>query len=410
MAPDGGSPTPWAEPAVSGRGDRLPLLTFTLDMETELAVRRGLLDRLAGTPECRRGGLDAAITALKRLPTPCHLIVDISGHPEPLAGLEHLAQVLEPDVKVLLVGDREDMDLYRKLTRDLGALDYLAKPLTPAKVAEHFGPHFISRTAAPTFLHGGRIIAMVGARGGVGTSTIAANLAWFLASQASRHALLLDADLDTGTGALLLAATPGPGLTAALERPERMDNLLVERATTRVTDRLHLLAAEAGKALPAAYAPGAAERLLGLLERRYNYIVVDVPRDRSPFATEILKLAHQRVVVIEPGLAAVRDGLRLLHSVGGMMEVRRPLLTLNRAGRPGGLATKQLAEAMGQLPEVCFPDQPKLLGQAAMLGEMAAARPGPFRSVLARLARETAAMAEPMPVRRGLLGRLGLRR
>jgi pilus assembly protein CpaE len=114
------------------------------------------------------------------------------------------------------------------------------------------------------------------------------------------------------------------------------------------------------------------------------------------------------VVVIEPSLAAVRDGLRLLHSQGGLAEARQPVLVLNRAGRPGGLSGSDLAEALRQTPDVSFPDLPKPIGQAATMGEVAASRPGPFRQALVRLAAETAAIAREAPPKRGLLGRLGL--
>jgi pilus assembly protein CpaE len=411
MAPEGGfGPAGSAETPASGRTERMQLLSFATDAETEQALRKGLTDILGAPLEIRRCNLDMAIAVLKRIPSPRQLIVDVGGHAQPLAALEELAQVLEPDVKVLVIGDRPDVDFYRKVTRGLGAVDYLYRPLTPTVVAEHFGPHLNERPAGRSTIRGGRVIALTGARGGVGTSTLAANLAWLLASQASRHAALLDADLLTGTGGLLLAATPGPGLRAALEKPERMDSLLVERATTAVTDRLHLLAGEEGMTKRPEYAAGAAEQLLNLLERRFNYIVVDVPRDGSALSADLLKLAHQRVVVIEPSLAAVRDGLRLLHSQGGIAEARRPLLVVNRSGRPGGLSANELEEAMRQTPDLSIPDLPKVLGQAATLGEVAAAKPGPFRTAMQALAAETAAVAQEAKPKRSFFARLGRKR
>ena len=150
--------------------------------------------------------------------SPRTLIIDISGEDQPLTALEDLSDVVEPDIKVLLIGDRTDANFYRQVTRGLGALEYIYKPLQQEMIARYFSPHLEGRQAAETGF-GGRVLTVTGARGGVGASTIAANLAWHFGVEANRHTVVLDSDMHRGTCAMLLGAPTGPGLRTALENP-----------------------------------------------------------------------------------------------------------------------------------------------------------------------------------------------
>jgi pilus assembly protein CpaE len=397
-----------AELAPPARGVRRSFIAFAADAETEAALRQGLSETVGADAEFRRAGVTQAIAFLRSQPSPRALVVDLSGHPQPFAALEDLATVVEPDARVLVVGDRQDLGFYRHVTRGIGATDYLHKPLTSALVAETFAPAIRDGAAAEHQPRGGRFVALVGARGGVGASTLAAALARHLAADAKRHCLALDGDLRRGTLALLLGApegeASGAGLRAALESPARLDELFLDRAAQPVSDRLNVLAAQEGLLEPARYTPGAAERLLGVARRRYNFVVGDVPVSPEPFARDLLALAHQRLVVMEPTLASVRDALRVLNLPVGPGAAQRPLLVLNRAGRPGGLPTTQVAEAMGRPFDVVVPDLPKAVEQAATLG--VAATPRAFRQAVFRLA--TACGALPAEASRagqgGLLG------
>jgi pilus assembly protein CpaE len=383
------------------RPERQALVCFAADAVTEEALRTGLAEAARQEAEFRRADIHRAITALREMPTPWTLVVDLAGHPQPIAALEDLSQVVEPDVRVLVVGDREDVGFYRQLTRGLGVADYLYKPLTAAMVAEHFGPVVARRRLGAAQARGGRLLTVTGVRGGVGASTIAANLGWYLAGIAHRHTVVLDADLHRGTQALLLAAQAGPGLRNAVEHPDRVDELFVERSATPAGARLHLLAAEEALAAPLTYAPGAAERLTAMLRRRYNFIVADTPFEPTGLGRALLDLAQHRILVLEPTLACLRDTLRLMQLEPGPGQAHRPLLVLNRAGRKGGLSTARVAEALKQEPDIILPDLPKRLEEAATLGQPAAASGGPFQAAIARLARAAGGVGPEAAPRRG---------
>jgi pilus assembly protein CpaE len=360
----------------------------------------------------RRGDALAAAKALRRAVSPQTLVVDVSGIDQPLSALEELAQVVEPDVRVLVVGDRQDAGFYRQVTRGLGVLEYLFKPLTQEMVARHFGPFVAGlppRGGADVNLRGGRIVAVAGVRGGAGATTVAANLAWHFAEEAQRHTILLDGDLLAGAAAVLLGARTTGGLRAVLEHPERVDELFVERTAQPAGERLQVLAAEETLLETPAVVPGAASRLVTLLRRRFNFIVVDLPACAGPLLREVLDLAHQRVLVFDPTLIGTREVLRWATLPNAPSQSRRALTLLNRADHPGMLTRNQVKEALGGPPDLAVPWLPKLVPAAADLGEPAAAKRGPLRDAILALAHEVASVSTEggaAPARRNLLRRL----
>ncbi len=375
------------------RHDRLNLIGFVADAETEAALQAGLAALLPEAPDFRRGTIRTAQAAMQKTATPRVLIVDISGEDQPLKALGDLAAVVEPDVCVLVVGEHDSTDFYREVTRGLGAADYLAKPLTRENVARHFGSLVMGRAPSSDSILGGRVLTVTGVRGGVGASTVAANLAWHLGASLRHHTVLFDPDLYRGTAAFLFNLQPGAGLRTALEYPDRIDTLLAERAAVPAADRLHVLSGEEPLGMPLAYAPGAGERLVESLRRRYNFVIADVPFAPVPLHRDLLDLAHQRILVLEPTLAAMRDTLRLLSLPAGPNQTQGAVLVLNRLGLPGGLSRRQIEEGLKTKIDIVIPDMPKPLRQAANLGEPAIVTSSALAKLIGDLARQVASLA-----------------
>lgn len=376
------------------RADRVPLVAYACDRETEEVLRDVLLDAAGPGATVRRGTVAMARKALAAEATPNVLLLDVSGEADPIAALDDLAQVVEPGVRVLVIGERSDMEFYRQVTRELGALEYVYKPVNRETIARTFVP-LIQGRALDIAARTGRLIAVTGVRGGVGATSIATNLAVHLAERNRRHSLLLDADLHTGTAALALASKAQGGLRVALEAPERLDELFLERTAAKVTERLHVLAGEERLDDLLRIAPGAVRRLVETMQRRYRYIVADVPRFLSVLSADLGALSHQRVLVMEPTLAALRDGLRFIEAPRGPNQSRRPIVVLNKVGAPGTLPLKQVLAALDVAPEVVIPWLPKQIEPAVALGEPAARKRGRFQDAIGLLAREIIATREP---------------
>jgi len=235
---------------------------------------------------------------------------------------------------------------------------------------------------------------VTGARGGVGATTIAVNLAWYLADEARRHTALFDPDLQGGTAAMMLGLSGNAGLRTMLENPDRADDLLVERTAQSSGERLHVLAGEEGVTEIPTLAAGAGQRLMSLLQRRYNYIVVDLPFRPTALSRELLNLAHQRVIVADPSLSSMRDALRLLALPAGPAQAARPILLLNRAGCRGGLSAAHVKQALELDPDLSVPDLPQQVAAGAVTGKPVASQRGAFRNAIMALAREAAAVGQ----------------
>lgn len=394
--PDDGSATVLAPaaPAVSERSGRIQVLAFVTDAETEAVLRRGLLGVGPEDFIVQRGNSRNAIAAMKKLPSPRVLLVDISGDEQPMSTLIALSDVVEPAVRVLVIGDRQDVDLYRQLTRTLGVAEYLYKPLNAEVVAQHFGPVVTPTSLATATVQGGRILSMTGVCGGAGATTLAANLAWFLATEVKRHTVLLDANLHTGCAAMLLGAKTGSGLRLALETPKRVDDLFMERIAEPASDRLAVIAAEEKLTERPIVAEGAAQQLLQRLRLRYNYVVVDVPSAPLPWHGELLEMTRQRILVMQPTLPAVRDALRAIALPTGTNQTRQSLIVLNNLGTPGTMTRHQIEAALHRKVDVVIPYLPRVVNQAATMGTPAATARGGFRRAIRDLAHAVAAVGQ----------------
>ena len=223
--------------------------------------------------------------------------------------LDNLARVCTPDVRVLVIGEGA-MSASIASVRNMGVAEYVHKPLTRDHVSRLFVPHIAGVTIDSSATRGGSVIAVCGARGGVGTTTVAVNLALQLAAATRGHVALLDLHLRQGTTALMLGVKPGGGLRIALEQPERADALFLDRVAVEINERLRLVAADKSLDGTPAPTPEGMRRVLELLRGRFNYIVMDMPypalwpRCRRCAARHLL-------AVMAPDLAGIRDADRL---------------------------------------------------------------------------------------------------
>ena len=138
-------------------------------------------------------------------------------------------------------------------------------------------------------------------------------------------------------------------------------------------------------------ATGAAQQLLQRLRQRYNYVIMDVPLAPIVWHGELLEIARQRVLVMEPTLQSVRDTLRAVALPTGAQQTRRSLIVLNKLGVPGTMTRRQVETALEQKVDVVIPYLPRVVNQAATLGTPAAAPRSGFRTAIRDLAQEVAA-------------------
>jgi len=261
-----------------------------------------------------KGGIAAAVRSLGAMPCPELLIIDISESTDPRADVQALADVCEEGTVVLTVGAVNDVALYRDLL-NAGVHDYLVKPLaadlmqaavTTAQDAlrapdepEDTGP-----------VGDGKKIVVMGVRGGIGCSSLAANLAWLRAGEKQTTALL-DLDLYFGTAAMQFDLEPGRGLADALENPSRVDGLFLERAVVKPLENFSILCAEAPVGSMHQPSQGALEQLIDAMAENYHTVIVDLPRQTLAENAEILTVATDIILLTDYSLTSARDCIRL---------------------------------------------------------------------------------------------------
>lgn len=376
---------------LSTRHRRAPLSVFVCDSSSEKALAEGLKDILPGQLDIHRGGIRAAIAAMEKGTTPGVLIVDVSDEEQPLTALAQLALVVEPDVRVLVIGNVDSADFYREVTRTLGASDYLPKPIRSDKVTKAIGPLLGMQGQDSLHVAGGSMVIVTGVRGGVGATTLAVNLAGHFGVTLHRHTVLLDPDLYLGDAAFQLNVQSGSGLRLALEDPQRIDSLLAERAAQPVADRLHVLSGQEPMTGAIDYAAKGAVRLVATLRRRYNFIVTDLPFRPGPLHDDLLSQVHHRVLVMLPTLASVRATLRMLDEPGVASLSKHPVIVLNRADGPQSLSRREIENALNMRVDVVVNNYPRQVAEAAMMGELAMLRTSGLRNSIVELARHVAA-------------------
>ena len=353
--------------ALEGSGERLGFLAYVVTDSAEAALRGGLVEHTDGL-DIRRGDIRAATRGLRREESPRVLLVELPEDGNALEMLDDLAHVCAPDTKVMVIGPRSDIAFYRELTQAMGVSEYLHTPITRDTVARLLGPHVVGVAPTQARERGGRIVTVLGARGGVGTTTIAVSLATQLSEATRGHVALLDLHLQRGTTALVLGVKPGGGLRVALEEPERIDQLFLERVSIPVGDRFRLVAAEEPLQSTPAPVTAGVERVISLLRRKFNHVVVDVPVPTPAAMRVLLSEAAQRVVVMGPDIASLRDAVALRTMLDERAGPSRTLTVLNRNGAPGSLKLPLLQEGLGGKPDVIIPDLLPLT-RATMLGK-----------------------------------------
>lgn len=363
---------PW-NPARAATRD--PFVAFVCDEATAEAIRPIASEMGWPTEKVNKGGLRNAVQTLSVSASPNILFVDLSESGDPLNDINALAEVCEPGTIVIAAGQVNDVRLYRDLVAS-GIQDYLLKPLHPDQIRESLSQAQamlnapkISETAVTERPH--CAVAVIGARGGVGASTMSTSLAWLLSSSAKRTTALLDLDVHFGTGALSLDLEPGRGLTDAIENPSRIDGLFIERAMVRASDSLAVLSAEAPINAPIITDGAAFYQLQEEMRGAFECTVVDLPRSMLVNHPHLLNDIQVAVVVTDFTLAAARDTIRILAWFKSNAPAVRVILAANRvqANAVLEISRKDFEGSIERKIDYVIPFDPKIASQAAKLGK-----------------------------------------
>lgn len=389
-------------------GSQARLLAFAGDEALEATLHQAV--SASGIPRAivQRGNAETALQEIGAGQRPDFLIVDLEAGETALFDISALAAATEGRTFILALGRTNDIGFYRDL-RAAGAGEYLLKPASAEQILGALAERSSGRPGEAT---GGQrhTVAVIGARGGLGASSLAIGIAWLLAEERGRRTALVDLDLQFGTIALALDLAPGRGLREALEQPDRIDGLFLERASEKVGSNLVVLGSEEPIEDVMAVDEAAVAALLAALREKCEWIVLDLPRGPGIRYGRILAEASHVIVLAEPTLAGIRDAMRLQALVreSAPSAALLSVAAARPAAKSQNIAARDLERSLGQPLALALPWDLEAEARAAAAGKPVpeAAKGSRLALAMQRLVTALAGAPARKP-RRSLLGRLG---
>lgn len=317
------------------------------------------------------GGLSAAIDYYHKEKTPALIIIESGMRGDELFNqLESLASVCDEGTKVVIIGAANDIRLYRQLM-EKGVSDYLVPPLHPLNIIRSLTDLY----ADPDSPFTGRAVAFFGSKGGVGSSTLAHNIAYTLAERMMQETALIDLDSSWGTTALDFAYDSASGLEEALAEPDRLDDTLLDRIMVRHTERLSLLPASSSLNSKPVFDTEAYEMVVAAVRSVTPLALLDMPHIWADWTTNILTTVDDVVITTVPDLANLRNTKNLVD----FLKAQRPndgdpVLVLNQTGRckskDDEISVENFASAVGLEPALVIGFDPDTFSRACNEGKM----------------------------------------
>jgi pilus assembly protein CpaE len=364
-------------PRESLRIPRIIVHAFCDSPEAAAMIERAAADRLMSRAKIvvQSGGVATAVEHYHQTPSPDLIIIESrSEHEAFLAELDRLAEVCYAGTKVMAIGRVNDIAFYRDLMRR-GISEYIVAPVAPLALISSIASIYSS--SSPSKL--GQVYAFIGAKGGVGSSTLAHNVGWTIAHKLGSNVVMADLDLPFGTASLDFNLDVAQGVAEAIQDAGRLDEMLLDRLLQKCGDHLSLLAAPASLEKPFDVQDGAIEQLIEVARTSVPFLVLDMPHLWNSWAKSTLISADEIVITAMPDLANLRNAKNLIHA---LRQARPhdppPKLVLNQVGTPKRPEIKvdDFAKAVDLKPVACIPFDAHLFGTAANKGQMVAQASG----------------------------------
>jgi pilus assembly protein CpaE len=352
---------------------RITIQAFCDTPEIAGTIETAAMDRRMARAHVKvhTGGLNAAAEFYRSAPTPNLILVETRlPFDELVAALDGLAEVCDAGTKVMVIGHSNDVRLYRELLKR-GVSEYLVAPADVMMIITAISAIYHDAGAEKL----GQVYSFIGAKGGVGSSTIAHNVAWTMARVVGSDVILADLDLPFGTAGLDFNLDPAQGIAEAVFGADRLDEVLLDRLLAKCEDHLSLLAAPAALDKAYDFSESAFDQVLEIVQANVPTVVLDVPHLWTSWVRKTLIAADEVVIVAAPDLANLRNAKAI---VDLLRQARPndtpPKLVLNQVGVPKRPEIKpdDFAAALQLTPIACVPFDPLLFGTAANNGQMIA--------------------------------------
>ena len=291
---------------------------------------------------------------------PAVLIVDLREDSEIPSALAQLKRQ-HPTTGVLVVSANLDPTLMLEAMR-AGVNEFVTAPVTVPELQGAIKR--LMGTFATTTR--GEIFAFIGAKGGVGATTVAVNTATSLARQSPESTLMIDLNAACGDAAVFLGAEPRFSVMDALENVGRLDAAFFSGLVVRTKGGLDLLGA-AARPVSRNFEPSRIRTLLDFASQTYQYTVLDVPRSDSA-ALDSLEMVTKIVLVVNQELATVRNATRTAATLKQRYGQARLSVVLARTDRRAEIGLEDVERTVGVEITHTIPSDYRLALQAMNKG------------------------------------------
>jgi pilus assembly protein CpaE len=355
---------------------RIPHITIDVFRETDAFASvwsRASEDRrmVSTTTRIHEGGFPAAIRKYTQERTPELIIVETDSSDDVLEmEVDSLAEVCDPNTNLIIVGHRNDIALYQKLL-NMGVANYMVYPVTIASIISAISEVY----REPGKEKIGKVTAVIGAKGGVGASSIAQNLALEFAEASKADVLLVDLDLSFGTSSLNLDIEANQGLSELIDQAERIDVAMLDRVLVKRGMHLNLVSSMPSLQNHRQIDEFTVERLLDVATTHIPEIVLDLPHGWTDWVRRSVVAADRVVVVATPELGCLRNATAMMNELKSMRpNDKPPHLVLNQVGMPRRqeITTTDIEQVLKIQPMASVPFDAKIFSQTAAAGKMVA--------------------------------------
>jgi pilus assembly protein CpaE len=344
-----------------------------------------------------------ARTLGKTADAPAVLVLDVRPHHQ-LAPWVNDVQKKQPGLAIVVIVSSLDGRFILEAMR-AGIKECLPEPITPQALDEAIRRLVVGEQRERS----GQVVAFVGAKGGVGTTTLAVNTAAALAKTAGSAPLLIDLHVARGDAALLMGAEPRFSVLDAFENLHKVDESFLAGLVEKTQCGAQVLASTA-RPVNVATSPTATRTLLELAARRFRVTVLDVPRT-DPAMLEALDPTTVIAVVTSQELSAVRGAAAIVATLRQRYGSQRLRIVINRYDKNGPVSAKDIAKVVGEPVACLIPSDYRVAAEAINVGRPIVAEDGRLAKALRAAAAElvNVGTVEAAPAA-GVLGRLAWRR
>lgn len=303
-----------------------------------------------------------------------HLIVDITDREKPIDDLIALGDLCNEGTRLIVVGNQDSVKLYHAII-DLGADEYILKPFdekTITKIILRSGRALhLDSSEAEDNLPLKPLVAVIGTAGGLGSSTLAINLAWILSQELKVKTCLVDFDLYFGTCSFAFNKTSNQGLVQAIENSDRLDDIYLKRVMLDIANNFSVLAADQSLNERIVISEQDLDSITTILQQKYTMTIVDIPHGIDFGNIPILNYATQILLVSEFSVIGIRDTARLLQLIISNAPATKVNIAIlqNRFTKATDISRKQFEESINRKIDYIIPNNQSLVTTAFNQGE-----------------------------------------